>query len=132
MNTTNGESKQSIESLSAQERFWQAAEQEQLILPRCSDTGKCFFYPRDHSPFTGGSIDWVKSKGLGAIYSYCLSGRGEAYCLAYIQLDDGPIMLSNVISEDLSSVEIGQRVKVCFLQDEQGRKVPFFKIIEAL
>lgn len=127
MNSTNNESKQTTALLSAEKKFWQAAERGELILPRCIDTGKCFFYPRDHSPFTGGSIDWVKSEGTGIIYSYCVSGRGEPYCLAYIKLDDGPIMLSNVLADDLSSIEIGQTVKVCFQPDDTGKVVPFFK-----
>ncbi len=116
--------------LRAEQIFWQAAEQKKLMLPRCIDTGKCFFYPRDHSPFTGGSIDWVESPGLGVIYSFCVSGRGDTYCLAYVELDDGPIILSNVIAEELSTIAIGQRVKVCFQLDETGRSVPFFEPID--
>lgn len=110
-----------------QERFWRAAAEGVLLLPRCVDTGKCFFYPRERSPFTGGETEWVEASGLGEIYSCSLSYRTEEpYCIAYVRLDEGPIMLSNILSDDLASVAIGQRVRVVFEKDEQGRTAPFF------
>lgn len=114
---------------SAETIFWRSAENGHLMLPSCNETGKCFFYPRDHSPFTGGEIEWVESKGRGEIYSCSVNYRSEIpYCIAYIKLDEGPIMLSNVIAEDLDSIEIGQRVEVIFLPDDNGRITPFFKL----
>lgn len=116
---------------SAEEIFWRAAEKGVLMLPRCIDTGKCFFYPRDHSPFTGGAIDWVRSAGRGEIYSCSINYRADVpYCIAYIRLDEGPIMLSNIVARDLNGIDIGQRVEVCFLTDEHGRAIPFFKLEE--
>ena len=113
-----------------QEHFWRAAAEGKFLLPRCVDTGKFFFYPREHSPFTGGATEWVESEGLGEVYTCSVNYRAkEPYCIAYIKLDEGPIMLSNVIADDLDSVVIGQRVKVCLMPDKDGRVAPFFKPI---
>ncbi|MGL6160164.1 Zn-ribbon domain-containing OB-fold protein [Microbulbifer sp.] len=110
-----------------QERFWQAAAEGVLLIPRCVDTGKYFFYPREKSPFTGGDTEWGEASGFGEIYSCSLSYRAKTpYCIAYVRLDEGPIMLTNILSDDLDSVAIGQRVRVVFEKDERGRPAPFF------
>ena len=37
--------------------YWAAAENGKLLLKRCIDTGRCFHYPREYSPFTGGPTE---------------------------------------------------------------------------
>jgi len=41
--------------------FWDAAARGVLLLKRCIETGKCFHYPREFSPFTGGPTEWVEA-----------------------------------------------------------------------
>jgi uncharacterized OB-fold protein len=97
-----------------------------LLLKRCIETGKCFHYPREFSPFTGGPTEWVEASGFGEIYSCSLAYRAKPpYCIAYVRLDEGPIVLSNLEADDLSKVAIGQRVRVVF-RDVGNRVVPFF------
>ena len=110
-----------------QEVFFQAAAEGKLLLSRCLDTGKCFYYPREHSPFTGGKTEWITASGLGTIYSCSVLYRADPpYCLAYVQVDEGPLILTNIICDDLNAVAIGQRVKVIFDTTKEGRTVPFF------
>ena len=109
--------------------YWDAAARGELLLKRCVDTGQCFHYPREHSPFTGGQTEWISATGRGTIYSCSVSYRAKPnYCIAYIKLDDGPIVLSNVEHEDLTQIAIGQRVKVIFHPDTNGRATPFFAL----
>ena len=110
-----------------QEVFFQAAAEGKLLLSKCLDTGKCFYYPRERSPFTGGKTEWLTASGLGTIYSCSVLYRADPpYCIAYVQLDEGPLMLTNIVSDDLNTVAIGQRVKVMFMAPENGKSVPFF------
>ncbi len=107
--------------------FFEAAGRGVLMLKRCLETGKAFHYPRDHSPFTGGPTEWFEATGKGTIYSCSVARRADPpYCIAYVTLDEGPIILSNILADDLSSVSIGQRVAAVFPEGPDGRKMPFF------
>jgi uncharacterized protein len=109
--------------------YWNAAARGELLIKRCIDSGRFFHYPRDHSPFTGGRTQWVSASGRGTIYSCSVSHRAKPnFCIAYIKLDEGPIMLSNVEHEDLGEIAIGQRVHVVFRSGTDGRPTPFFAL----
>ena len=111
--------------------FWEGAAAGRLMLQRCRDTGTVFYYPRETSPFTGGPTDWIEASGRGEIYSCSVSTRTPpGYCLAYVRLDEGPLMLTNVEADDLQSIAIGQRVEVVFRPDSSGRAVPHFRLQE--
>ena len=106
--------------------FWDAAARNVLLLKRCMETGKCFHYPREFSPFTAGPTEWVEASGFGEIYSCSVAYRAKpAYCIAYVHLDEGPIVLSNIEADDLTKVAIGQRVRVVF-RNVGDRMAPFF------
>lgn len=110
--------------------FWEAANREQLLLRRCLDTGKPYFYPRDHSPFTGSAhTDWIIASGNATLYSFSYSGRNdEAYCIAYVTLDEGPTMLSVVQCDEPRQLRIGQWLKVAFAPTPNGQKIPVFTL----
>ncbi|MDB5452151.1 MAG: DNA-binding protein, partial [Caulobacteraceae bacterium] len=59
---------------------------------------------------------WIESGGQGVIYSYSVTRRGTPtpYCIAYVTLDEGPTMMTNIVDCDLDQVRIGQRVQVVF------------------
>ena len=117
------------------EAFWQEAAASRLLLGRCIDTGKAFFYPRDHSPFTGGRTDTITASGRGMVYTHSIAYRAkEPYCIAYIQLEEGPILMSNILDNDLAGLEairIGDPVMVVFEPDASGRISPFFRRLKA-
>ena len=48
------------------------------------------------------------------------------YCIAYVKLDEGVTMMTNIVDCDLDTVKIGQKVKVVFKQSEGGTAVPMF------
>jgi len=108
--------------------YWQAANEGRLLLRRCKKTGKAYHYPREHSPFVGGlDTEWMQASGLGRIYSFSVQVRARpAWCIAYIELDEGPLMLSNICRADFEDLRIGQRVQVVFVASENGQKVPMF------
>jgi uncharacterized OB-fold protein len=67
----------------------------------------------------------VESKGLGKIYSWSVQRGKEPYCLAYVTLEEGPTVMTNIIQTDLDAVKIGQSVKLVFKATE-GAPVPMF------
>lgn len=109
------------------EHFWAAANDRRLLLKRCLQTGKAYYYPRGHSPFTGGDTEWIESTGKGHIYSFSVLPRAQPpYCIAYVTLSEGPTLLTNVLTDDLDSLSIGQSVHVEFVKSENGQLVPMF------
>lgn len=108
--------------------FWSAANEGRLLLKRCTTTGKAFHYPRAHSPFNGSAeTEWFQASGDGVIYSYSVLPRAQPpYCIAYVKLEEGPIILTNVVTDDFDSLRIGQPVTVTFVASENGQKVPMF------
>lgn len=108
--------------------FWQAAEDGKFLLPRCAACGQCHWYPRAHCPLCGAAdIGWCEASGRGTIFSYSVMRAGPApYCLAYVALDEGPLLLSNIVDADLEALRIGQPVRVAFNRAATGRCMPVF------
>ncbi|NLP60132.1 Zn-ribbon domain-containing OB-fold protein [Paraburkholderia sacchari] len=108
--------------------FWEAAKDGRLLVKRCEDCGETHYYPRDICPHCmSASTEWLESKGLGMVYSFSTMGKEEArYTLAYVSLDEGVTMLTNLVDCDAAALSIGQRVKVVFKPSEGGYPVPMF------
>lgn len=115
--------------------FWDAAQKGVFLLPRCTDCQKYYWYPRSHCPHCfGRNIEWLENRGRGRIYSFTIMRRAEPpYCIAYVELDDGPRVLTNIIIDNLDAVRIGQRVEVVFVPatDHPQQKIPFFRPVKA-
>ena len=108
--------------------FWQAASRGELRIGHCSSCDKHFFYPRNFCPFClSPDAELVSASGRGEIYALTVIRRIERpYALAYVTLDEGPSMLTNIVADNLDDVRIGQRVKVVFAPSEGGSLVPMF------
>jgi uncharacterized OB-fold protein len=109
--------------------FWAAAACGKLLVKNCKASGQAHYDPRAHCPFCfSADTEWRETKGEGAIYTLSIMRRGSKapYAVAYVTLDEGPAVLTNIIDCDLDTLEIGQRVKVRFQAVEDGRHVPMF------
>jgi uncharacterized OB-fold protein len=109
---------------------WEAARQGRLLIGLCRGTGRHFWYPRGVSPFTlSTNVELVEAKGTGSVYSFTVLRTKQPYCLAYVELEEGPRMLTNIVDCDLDTVRIGQRVKLVFKPTEgEGPPVPMFTL----
>ena len=112
----------------ATEHFWNAAREGQLCTRRCKSCGKLHWYPRALCPFCQGETEWASLSGLGSIYSVSVTRKAGPipYAIAYVTLDEGITMLTNIVDCDLDALRIGQRVKACFKPAEGGAMVPMF------
>lgn len=112
------------------QEFWAAAEEGRLLLKSCVDCGKIHWYPRMICPLCGSSkTSWSMASGKGEIYTYSVNVKAEKpYILAYVKLEEGPIILSNIINSTGKEVSIGQVVNVKFERVDGGRKMPFFEM----
>ena len=111
------------------EAFWAAANEGKLMIPRCKDTGQFFWYPRNLSPFTlSNNVELVEASGKGTIYTYSVMRRADPqYVIAYVTLEEGITMMTNIVDCDYDTVAVGQAVELDFYETENGQKVPVFK-----
>jgi uncharacterized OB-fold protein len=110
--------------------FFDAAAQGRLVIKRCSACGQAHHYPRALCPFCGSDrTEWVPASGRGTIYSYSVMRRVPApYAIAYVTLEEGVTMMTNIVDCDLERLRIGQAVKVTFKPTDGGPPVPMFTV----
>jgi len=111
------------------EPYFQAAAEGKLLIKKCNACGEVHHYPRALCPFCfSEKVEWVQAKGTGEIYTYSVTRRGGPvpYCIAYVTLDEGPKMMTNIVDTDLDTIKCGQKVKVVFKKTEGGASVPVF------
>jgi len=112
----------------ATEAYWNAAREGVLRIKRCTACAKVHWYPRALCPYCLGDTAWEDASGLGTIYSVSVTRRAGPipYAIAYVTLDEGVTILTNIVDADLDALRIGDRVKVCFKPAEGGFAVPMF------
>lgn len=111
------------------EPYFEAAGEGRLLLKECGDCGKPHHYPRALCPFCLSiNVDWKQASGKAEIYSFSVLRRGPPtpYCIAYVKLAEGPLVMTNIVDCDLDQVHIGQPVRVTFKSSTSGVPVPMF------
>ncbi|QFZ84007.1 DNA-binding protein [Variovorax paradoxus] len=109
--------------------FWRAAAEGSLLIKHCPACGQTHWYPRSLCPYCmSDALEWQPACGLGTIYSVSVTRAANPapYAIAYVRLDEGVTMLSNIVDCDLDTLRIGDRVKVCFKAAEGGHAIPMF------
>jgi uncharacterized protein len=117
------------------EEFWTATADGRLLLRRCSACGKAMWYPRPICPSCHSvETTWEEASGLGRIYSFTIVRRPsgayagvEPYVLAYVELAEGPRMLTNIVDCDPMTVAVDQEVEVVFHKTAEAMALPRFR-----
>lgn len=109
--------------------FWDATAQGRIDLAVCDACGFIPWYPRGVCPDCQSTdLTWTTMSGKGTVYSYSVTraGVGRAwrehlpFVLAYVQLDEGPIMMTNIVDCDPDSVTVGMAVTAVFDDTGEG------------
>jgi uncharacterized OB-fold protein len=109
--------------------YFDAAAAGRLVVKHCTDCAQYHHYPRAICPHCfSAKTEWKDAKGTGTVYTCSVLRRGvpEPYCIAYVTLDEGVQMLTNIVDCDLDAVRIGMQVKVVFKPTDGGPPVPMF------
>ena len=108
--------------------FFDGARAGKLLLKRCAACGELHYYPRAVCPFCASErTEWVAAQGRGRIYSFSVMRRvAEPYAIAYVTLDEGVTMLTNMVDCDLDRLRIGDPVRLVFKAAEGGEMIPMF------
>lgn len=121
------------EPVTETEPFWTGLGVDELRLRRCDSCREISWYPREMCPechSVGGT--WEVATGRGHVYSYTIVHRGQEgyekftpYVLAWVQLDEGPRVMTNIVGVDPFVVSIGMRVKAFFDHSAAGTMLRF-------
>jgi uncharacterized OB-fold protein len=114
--------------------FWDATAEGKLMLARCSGCSNVMWYPRAFCPECSSfDVEWIQASGKGTIYSYTINRRGQgdyrdlAYVVAYVELAEGPRVLTNIVDCDFATLSVGQAVEVVFHPTSSGVALVRFK-----
>lgn len=108
--------------------FWEAAARGVLLVKRCAACGEHHHYPRSLCPFCfSPRTEWREAAGRGTIYTYSVMRRADIpYVIAYVTLEEGVTVMTNIVDCNPDAVRIGQRVRVKFVPSDGGPPVPMF------
>ncbi len=114
---------------------WQAAGQAQLALPYCASCVRFHWPARARCPQCRGDMTWRNACGLGRIASFSIVRRAvnpeladdAPYVIAFVDLDEGVRIFSNIIEAQPDALRIGMRVRCRFEYALDGEvQVPVF------
>ena len=110
--------------------FWLAAAQGVFLLPRCRACGQAHWYPRPFCPHCGSApVEWQPASGFGTLHAFTTLRRvTPARIVAYVRLEEGPILLTNMVGCSIDDLRIGMGVQVTFEPAMEGRLVPVFRM----
>jgi hypothetical protein len=119
--------------------YWEGVKAGELRYQTCDSCKKLNFLPSAHCQSCGGSsLTWHKSKGEGTVYTFSVVRQNRipgfvelgAYAIAYVDLDEGFRMLTNIVgvTDPTRDVRIGQRVRVEYEKQDSGDyPIPVFR-----
>lgn len=120
--------------------FWEGTKQREFRYQQCNHCDEVVFYPRRHcTGCTSGELVWKVSAGKGTVYTFSVVRQSYhpffrsrvPYAVAWVDLEEGPRILSNIVGVDdpLSEVSIGMAVQVEW-EEHENVNIPLFKPIE--
>jgi len=117
--------------------FWAATKDQMLKYQQCQHCQQVVFYPRSHC--TGcveGELVWKEASGEGTLYSFSVVRQSYhpywrehvPYAVAWVDLDEGPRMLTNItgVEDPTTELTCGQRVMVEWEIHEEV-SIPLFR-----
>jgi uncharacterized OB-fold protein len=108
--------------------FWDGLIEGRFLVRRCMACGEAHWYPRAVCPFCESTdTAWREGSGRGTIYSYSVMRRAKVpYAVAFVTLEEGPTMMTNLVDCDFDALRIGQLVKLAITRRDDGLAIPTF------
>ena len=117
--------------------FWEAAAEGRLLIQECPDCGERQFFPRSWCHYCGSDdVTWIEAEGTGRVHTHTVIRRvtelpafadDVPYVVAYVELDEGVRICTNVVDCDPASVEHGMPVEVVFEGVTESISLPKFR-----
>lgn len=135
LNDTLGLIREAVAPTNFTAQYWQATCDKKLLLQFCRRTNRFQHYPRPASSYTGHrDLEWRESSGRGEIYSYTIMRRIRGafhavvpFAIAAVKLDEGVVLIANLINAAEDEIVIGMRVKPSWAPLPDGRNLLMFE-----
>ena len=116
--------------------FWEGVRAGEVRLQRCTACATYVYYPVYMCPACS-SLDlaWTTVSGRGTIYTKtrieepvsAASGSREPMIVALVELEEGPVMMSNIVGPHAEAAQIGDAVTVTFQSVSDEISMPVFE-----
>lgn len=115
--------------------FWDLARQGKLSVQRCTACGDRHFPPGPVCPAClGDTQEWEVVSGKGTLLSWVTFHRAYwngfagdlPYDVCLVQLDEGPLLVSNLVGAAGGEVAVGDRLEVVFERATDEISLPKF------
>ena len=119
--------------------FWEEAASGKLVIQRCGDCHAWIWCPRPACVECGSEkLQWIALSGRGKVFAFTVIREvvGRAlrgfekdipYVTAWIDLEEGPRICSNIVGCPIEKVAIGMAVEAVFEAAGSGIFLPKFK-----
>ena len=118
--------------------FWEGAKRHELLLQRCIACSRHRFPPSERCPGcleTG--TEWVRASGRGKVWSWIRMWQPyfpafdaeRPYVVAYIQLDEGPRLMSTLVDCNPDEIACDMPVEVVFDDVTNEVTLPKFRLV---
>lgn len=116
--------------------FWAATAEGRLLLRRCDRCSTTIWYPRPFCPACGSTeTSYHQASGRGTVYTYTVVHRSGVpgfrgvgpYVIAYVELEEGPRVMTNIVGCEPEAVTVGMAVTVVFDDTGEGSALFRFK-----
>ncbi len=116
---------------------WKAAREGRLLLPFCTAHDHFCWPPAQRCPACQSAVGWKESSGKGFVETFAIVRRPaqpewkgrEPYVVAFVRLDDGGRLFSNIVDCPVESVRCGTRVTCAFVETTDPELgLPVFKL----
>lgn len=111
--------------------WWDATQESRLLLQTCASCGHRQHHPRHRCLVCAGEdLGWSASAGTAVVDTVTVVHRSPRpdldvpYVVARVRLDDGPVMLTNLVGDDPDSWAIGDTVALQWRDLDDGRRLP--------
>ena len=115
--------------------YWEGCGRGELVLQRCGDCGAVQHRPRGLcATCLSSGIEHFVASGRGRVHTFTITHQnGQSafrnacpYVLAYVDLEEGPRLMTNIVGCEPDAVEIGMEVRADFVATDRGLGIPRF------
>ena len=116
--------------------FWDATAEGRFTLQRCTACDEVIWWPKAICPACSSfDLEWFDATGHGKVYSYTVVHRSVGrwnkvtpYVVAYVELTEGPRVMTNIVDCDPALVAIDAKVRLVWQDTGEGPALPRFTL----
>jgi len=114
--------------------FWDAAAQHRLVVHQCKVCKRRYWPASSCVQHGDKDMEWVPVSGRAKVYTYTVFHRPflierqkeVPYNVAVVELEEGPLMFTNIVGCANSDIKIGMSVRVVWEDVQPGVTLPKF------